>query len=195
MPDTQNYTCHCCGATVAIDATECSYCKNPARITTFQSVWSLPNPTVNKYLASYQKDSATGQDGDASAPIAFCYLKLKLYDKARLAFEKAMETNFDNSEVFFYAAACCLKGKKAFLTTRADIDKAIEYIEAAKMIEPRPIYDYLLSYIKYDFFSRKGYRVSPNYEEELNAARAKGLAAGDVEHLYEVLSVQRPTEL
>jgi tetratricopeptide (TPR) repeat protein len=194
MPDTQNYTCHCCGATVPIDAVECSYCENPVRITTFQSVWSLPNPTVNKYLSSYKKDAASGENGDATAPLAFCYLKLKLYDKARLAFEDAMAENFDNSEVFFYAAACCLKGKKAFLAPRPDIDQALEYVEAARMIEPRAIYDYLLAYIKQDFFSRKGYRINPGYEEELSAANAKGIAAGDVAHLFDVLAVQRPAQ-
>lgn len=195
MPETQNYTCHCCGATVAIDAVECSYCKNPVRITTFQSVWSLPNSTVNKYLSSYRKDADSGQGRNVSAPLAFCYLKLKLYDKARKTFEDAMAESFDNSEVFFYAAVCCLKGKKAFLTTRPDIDKAIEYVEAAKMIEARPIYDYLMAYIKQDFFSRKGYRISPDYKEELISAHAKGLAGGDIEHLYEVLAVHRPTEI
>lgn len=56
-----------------------------------------------------------------------CYLMLKLYDKALPAFEKAMEDNFDNSETFFYAAVCLLKGRKAFLLTRPEIDKIEEY--------------------------------------------------------------------
>lgn len=68
-----------------------------------------------------------------------CYLKLKLYDKALSAFEKAMEDNFDNSETFFYAAICLLKGRKAFLLNRTEIDKAEEYINAAIMIEPRAV--------------------------------------------------------
>lgn len=106
-----------------------------------------------------------------------------------------MADNFDDSEIFFYAAVCCLKGKKAFLTPRPDVDKAIEYIEAAKMIEPRPLHDYFLAYIKQDYFNRKGYRISPDFEQELGSAHAKGLAEGDVEYLYEVLAVQRPSEL
>ncbi len=192
MAETESYNCHSCGAAVAVDATECSYCQNPVRITTFQSAWELPSPAINKYLASYQKDLATGRDEGAATPIAFCYLRLKLYDKARVAFEQAMQTCFDNSEVFFYAAVCCLNGKKAFLAPRADINQAIGFAEAAALIEPRAIYHYLLAYIKYDFFSRKGYRIDPNYEEELATAASKGLAAGDVEHLYTVLSVDRP---
>jgi tetratricopeptide (TPR) repeat protein len=184
MADAQNYTCYCCGAAVAIDSTNCSYCENPVRITTFQSVWNLPNPTVNKYLSSYQKASADEQNN--SEPIAFCYLKLKLHDKALQYFEKAMTENFDNSEIFFYAAICCLKGKKAFLAPRTDIDRSIEYIEAAKMIEPRAIYDY---------FKRKGYSINPNYEMELITAQTKGLALGDIEYLHEILTTPRPAEM
>lgn len=193
MADAQNYTCYCCGAAVAIDSTNCSYCENPVRITTFQSVWNLPNPTVNKYLSSYQKASA--DEPNNSVPIAFCYLKLKLYDKALQYFENAMTENFDNSEIFFYAAICCLKGKKAFLAPRTDIDRSIEYIEAAKMIESRAIYDYLLAYIKYDYFKRKGYSINPNYEMDLNTAQTKGLALGDIEYLHEILTTPRPEEM
>ncbi|MDB2576438.1 hypothetical protein N9Z54_04455 [Planctomycetota bacterium] len=195
MPDTQNFSCRCCGAAVASDAIECSYCQNPVRITTFESVWSLPAPTVNKYLASYKNSAASDPAGEASASIAFCYLKLGLYDKARQAFEDAMAENFNNAEIFFYASICCLNGKKAFLAPRRAIDQAIDYVEAAKMIEPRAIYDYLLAYIKLDFFDRKGYRISPDHEEELTSAQAKGLAGEDISLLYGVLGVERPDGL
>lgn len=52
-----------------------------------------------------------------------CYLKLKLFDKALSAYEKAIEDNFDNSEIYFYAAICLLKGQKAFLVQRPTIYK------------------------------------------------------------------------
>jgi tetratricopeptide (TPR) repeat protein len=195
MSEVTNYTCHCCGASVAVDDRECSYCENPVRITTFESVWTLPSPVVNKYLSSYNKEATNGASAEATTAIAFCYLKLKMYEKALLAFEDSMAENFDNSEVFFYAAVCRLKGKKAFLAPRADIDKAIEYTEAARMIEPRAIYDYLLAYIKTDFFQRKGFRINPDAQEELSSAQSKGLAAGDVEHLHSVLALQKPPQL
>lgn len=59
-----------------------------------------------------------------------CYLKLKMYDKALGAFEKAIEDNFDDSEIYFYAAICLLNGKKAFLNQRPTIDKILEYLNA-----------------------------------------------------------------
>jgi len=192
MPDTQSYTCRCCGATVAIDSTQCEYCSNPVRITTFRSIWRLTDATAHKYLSSYREASASGANSDAAASLAYCYLKLRLYDKARHQFEAAMAIDLNNSEVLFYAAICCLKGRKAFLSPRADIDKAIEYVEAARAIEPRPIYDYLLAYIKQDFFGRKGYRISPDFRAELASSQAKGLGQGDVAHLFEVLAVPCP---
>ena len=195
MADTENYTCYSCGAGVAVDAKICSYCNNPVRITTFNNVWDLPDPTVKKYIKSYEKDIGGESDGGAQTAIAFCFLKLKLYDKAIEAFESALENSFDNSEVFFYYAVSQLKGKKAFMASRGHIDKAIEYVSAAIQIESRSVYHYLLAYIKYDFFKRKGYKITPNFSEELETAQSIGLSDGDIEHLYSVLSVERPSNL
>ena len=121
--------------------------------------------------------------------VAMCYLKLKLYDKATEAFERAMEDNFDNSETFFYAAICRLRGKKAFLAQRADIDKIEEYINAALMIEPKGIYYYFLAYIKYDFFERKYLNTSPNYQECVRMAYDLGTSDYDKKMLFNILGV------
>ena len=106
-------------------------------------------PEVNKYAGSYRSALAKYPDNtELNNSIAMCYLKLKLYDKAQAAFAKAIEDNFDNSETYFYAAISLLRGKKAFLAKRTDIDKIEEYIQAALMIEPKGIYYYLFAYIK-----------------------------------------------
>ena len=124
--------------------------------------------------------------------IGMCYLKLKLYDNALRAFAKAIEENFDNSETFFYAAICLLKGQKAFLAQRPTIDKIEEYINAANMIEPKGIYYYFLAYIKFDYFSRKFFNTKPTYQEAYAEAVQKGLSPFDIEQLYSILSVNRP---
>ena len=121
-----------------------------------------------------------------------CYLKLKMYDKALAAFEKAIEDYFDDSETYFYAAVCLLNGKKAFLNQRPTIDKVLEYINAALMIEPKGIYYYYLAYIKYDYFERKHFRTSPNYQEALQMAVDAGLSDYDIEQLFAILGVARP---
>ncbi len=188
--------CPGCGAPVSTDQSTCKYCKGPITITSFSSVCSMPMPEVNKYARSYQQTLAEHPDDTTiHTSIAMCYLKLKLYDKALASFEKALEDNFDNSETFFYAAVCLLKGKKAFLATRAVIDQAIEYIQAAQMIEPRGIYSYFLAYIRYDYFKRKHLTVHPNWEETLAEAQMYGVSEADIDQLYGVLCVERPKDL
>jgi tetratricopeptide (TPR) repeat protein len=156
----------------------------------------MPMPLVNKYANAYRQALAESPDNQVlNNSIAMCYLKLKLYDKAIAAFEKAIEDNFDNSETFFYAAICLLQGKKAFLAQRAVIDKIEEYVNAALMIEPQGIYYYFLAYIKYDYFSRKSFRTSPTYQETLVAAFDTGVSAFDIEQLFEILGVQKPDTL
>ena len=122
--------CPGCGARVTTSQTVCDFCHKPITISTFNSVYSMPMPEVNKYAGAYRKALADyPDDQQLNTSIAMCYLKLKLYDKALEAFEKAMEDNFDNSETFFYAAVCLLKGKKAFVQQRPTINKIEEYIQ------------------------------------------------------------------
>lgn len=186
-------TCPGCGARVSIEQAECEWCHQPIIISSFNSVYSMPMPEVNKYTKEYKRALAEDPDNtDLNNSVAMCYLKLKLYDKALPAFEKAMEDNFDNSETFFYAAVCQLKGRKAFLLTRPEIDKAEEYLNAALMIEPRGIYYYMLAYIKYDYFNRKFFKTSPTYQEALEMAQKAGYSPFDADQLFEILGVERP---
>lgn len=188
--------CPGCGARVSTGQKECEWCHKPIIISTFNSVYSMPMPEVNKFAGAYHKALIENPDNqELNNSVAMCYLKLKLYDKALLAFEKAIENNFNNSETFFYAAICLLQGKKAFLQQRPTIDKILEYINAALMIEPKGIYYYFLAYIKYDYFQRKYFKTSPTYQETLVMAVETGLSEFDVEQLYGILSVARPEYL
>lgn len=185
--------CPGCGARVSTGQNECEWCHKPIIISTFNSVYSMPVPDVNKYANAYKK-ALNEEPGNAelNTSIAMCYLKLKLYQKALPAFEKAIEDNFDNSEVFFYCAVCLLQGKKAFLHQRPTIDKILEYLDAALMIEPKGIYYYFMAYIKYDYFARKYFKVTPDYTDCLALARSTGLSEYDISQLYDILGVLRP---
>ena len=188
--------CGNCDAPATTAQVECNFCRQPIVISTFNSVYSMPMPMVNKYASEYRKVLSENPDNKAiNTSIAMCYLKLKLYDKAGQAFEKAIEDNFDNSETFFYAAICLLQGNKAFLAPRPTIDKIEEYINAALMIEPKGIYYYLWSYIKYDYYSRKYFNTKPTYQEAHQMALTNGVSNFDVEQLYGILGVERPTAL
>ena len=196
MINIHDTSCRNCGATADIGQTKCRFCKQPVLISTFNSVYSMPMPMVNQYAATYREALQNEPDAiDLNNSVAMCYLKLKLYDKALVAFEKAMEDNFDNSETFFYAAICLLGGKKAFLMQRPEIDKIEEYINAALMIESRGIYLYFLSYIKYDYFERKFFNTTPTYKVALANANNAGVSPYDIEQLYGILGVPRPNVL
>ena len=193
MVRTENITCPGCGEPWTMNMKECPSCHRPVVISTFNSVYAMPAPEVNKYATTYKKVLADDPDNvEVLSSIAMCYLKLKLYDKALPAFEKAIEADFDNSETYFYAAVCLLKGKKAFLAQRSDIDKAIEYINAALMIEPKGIYYYFLAYIKYDFFERKYLNTSPNYRECVQMSYDIGTSDFDKDMLFNILGVASP---
>ena len=185
--------CPGCGARVNTGQKECDWCHKPIVISTFNSVYSMSMPEVKKYANTYQGVLGDNPDNiTINKSIGFCYLKLKLYDKALCSFEKAIEEDFDDSESYFYAALCCLNGKKAFLNARPAINKALEYMDAAVMIEPKGIYYYYMAYIKYDYFERKAYRTSPDYREYLQLAMDAGLSEYDIEQVYNILSVSRP---
>jgi tetratricopeptide (TPR) repeat protein len=117
------------GAPLSPDQKKCHFCGSPVVITSFNNAYSVD---LNKSaMAAHKALTENPNSQPLNNFVAMCYLKLKLYDKALHAFEKAVEDNFDNPETFFYAAISLLKGKKAFLALRPDIDKIIEYLNAA----------------------------------------------------------------
>lgn len=188
--------CPGCGARVSTSQKECDWCHKPIIISTFNSIADMSLPEVNKYANAYKKEiQESGNNMDLSVSVGMCYLKLKMYDKAVEAFDKTIEENFDNSEIFFYEAIALLGGKKAFVCLRPNINKALHLLESANMVEPKGIYYYFLAYIKYDYFARKRFRISPDYIEEYIKARDIGLSEYDVEQLYMLLGVERPEVL
>lgn len=185
--------CPNCGASVSSKQKRCEWCGSPIIITTFNSVYSMSLSTVKKYADEYTKHlSFSANQAELNNSIAMCYLKLKLYDKALTAFENAIEKNIDNSETYFYAAICLLNGKKAFLASRSNINKAEKYINAAISIEQKGIYYYLYAYIKYDFYERKSLNTIPNYIELISISKAIGVSEYDKILLFDILNVEKP---
>jgi tetratricopeptide (TPR) repeat protein len=195
--DIQNIELECpgCGRPISIGQKVCS-CGRPIVISTFSSVSGMSLPELNKYAKTYQKALATNPDNTLlNNSVAMCYLKLKMYDKAYDAFEKAIEDNFDNPETYFYAAISLLSGHKAFLTPRPKIDKIEELLTAAISIEPRGIFYLFWSYIKYDYFKRKFLRTSPDYIELLSKAKESGYSDIDRENLFSIIGIECPSVL
>lgn len=188
--------CPSCGAPVSLDDRECAYCNRPILISSFNSVKEMSSVELHKYIASYRKElNDRPTDRRLNRAAALCYMKLKMYDMASQAFTKTIEDNFDDAESYFYAAVSLLKGKKAFLAKRADIDKAVEYLSAANMIAPKGIYSYFHAYIKYDYFARKSLTSPPDYKALLKEAQELGVSGYDVKVLFNLLNVAPPAEL
>jgi tetratricopeptide (TPR) repeat protein len=193
--------CSGCGGSLTPDMTSCKYCGRAIVISSFNTLSAL-NPLQLKAMAksieqgncatALSENGADGNEGNANFALGGCYLKLALYDKALEKFENAIDEEYNNSEVYFYAAASLLKGKKAFLTPMANIKKAIEYTEAALMLENRGIYHYFLAYIKYDFYSRKYLKIAPSWQEEYTEACNIGTSESDIQELFNLLKVPKP---
>lgn len=193
MYQTVELTCPGCGAPVSIAQKECKFCHSPITISTFQSVYDMPAPEVNKYAGAYRKALADHPDDmQLNKSAAFCYLKLKLYDKAQPAFEKAIEDNFDDADLYLYAAVCLLKGKRPFLTPRKTVDQALEYLNAALMIEEKGIYCYLAAYLKYDHYELKRLCIQPDSQWELARAASYGVSDADRQRLFALLGQSKP---
>jgi len=185
--------CPGCGRPLSTDMKECPACHRPVVISSFNSVIDMPALELNKYASSYQKAlSADPANRQVNSALAMCFLKLKMYDKALSAFDKAIVDNFDNSESFFWAAVCVLKGRKAFLCQRVEIDKAEEYLNAAIMIEPRGIYYYFWAYLRQDFHARKFLRMQPDFLSLLSEAVYHNVTATEILQLFDILGVSKP---
>ena len=188
-----NIQCPHCGASVSPDQTACEWCgSSPLIITSFNSVYSMPTPQFRAYQHRCEQNAAICPDHPAiNKGVALCYLKLKLYDKAYEYFSKAIEDDFNDSESYFYAATCLLKGKKAFLSNRADINKILELMEAAVSIEERGVYYYFMAYFKYDYFKRKYLNTTPNYRDYLLLSKRCGCSPMDIDIMFKMIGVEK----
>lgn len=186
--------CPGCDAPVSTEQKKCEYCGNHIIIQNLRQMERMPMLQINKYAASYRKTLEENPDHiEVNCSIGACYLKLKLYDKALAAFEKAMQDNFEMAEPYYMAAIALLEGKKAFVAQRASIDRAVDYLNSANMIEPKAIHYYFLAYIKQDYFDRKFLKTSPGYKEMLDMAAELGMTDEEADEFFDILNVPRPS--
>lgn len=195
--ETESLHCPNCMNPVGPRDEFCPYCKGHLMIRSVSEVNDLSGIQLRKYQSAFEKRIEKGE-GDLSlneTALAFIFLKLKMYDKANEHFLKAMDTCFDNPDLYYGAAICQLRGQKAFVIPRTDINKAEEYLNTAIEIEPKGIYYYFLAYIRYDHHARKFFNVSPNYREYLVESVKHTLTRGDIDSLYAALGVECPPQV
>lgn len=192
MLNVVSLTCPNCGAPLSKEQKNCEYCHAPVII---EDLNSLDNLNLNKYIQSYSEILKNDNENqDINFSLAMCYLKLKLYDNAIKHFELSTKDNIGNSKIYFYCAIVLLKGKKPFSTPLADVEKIIEYLNAAILLENKPIYHYFLSYIKYDFYERKFLNIAPDYKEELEKAKSN-ITESEINSLFDILGQNVPSQI
>ena len=185
--------CPGCGARVNVGQRDCEYCHKPIVISTLNTLDQIGVPELSKYVASYNQTlNVDPSNASISTALALCFLKLGRYDQAIEALNKAQTMDLENSELYFYEAIAVLKGKKAFLVPREIINKAIECLESAIMLEPKGIYYYFLAYLKYDYYYRKHLKTLPDYKAVLAEAQMVGVSDYDITQLFEMLRVPKP---
>ena len=188
--------CPNCGAAVSTEQTKCQYCKKPVLIQRYEEAAEMPALQLNKYAAAYRKTLEENPNNrEINLSVGACYLKLKMYDKALESLEKAMQDNFEDAEPYYLGAVALLQGRKAFVAQRAAIDKALEYLNAAVMINPKPVYYYFMAYIKQDYFERKYLNTVPNYRELLQMSHDAGMTEKAADSFFKMLDVPRPDNL
>lgn len=189
--------CPICGQPIAMGDNICKYCKKPITISTFNDILDMNMPKLNQAIRGYgQLQQDAPEFPGVNRSIAFIYLKLKQYDKAKEYFEKAIADDFNEPENYFYAAVSALKGKKAFIASRNDIDQIETLLrDGAISIAPQGIYYFFWAYIRYDYHHRKCYRVTPDYSELLKQAHLLGTSEADIYQLFDILNVECPQAL
>ena len=120
-------------------------------------------------------------------------LKSQSFAAAQSYFEKALASGANDPDIHYYKAICLLGGKKAYLQQRPTIDAVMKSINTAIALKPKGIYYYFMAYIKYDYFERKYLNINPNYRMTLQMAVIKGVTIAEINELYSIMGVPRPS--
>ena len=128
-------------------------------------------------------------DPSVNKALGLTLMKLGLYPQSIAVFDKAESIAVFDPDIPFFSAVAELNGKRPNFNKRSNIDNAIAKATAATLIEPKAIYDYFLSVIKFDYFYRKGFSVSPDYEEHMENAENNGLTEADIDLLNEMMKI------
>lgn len=188
--------CPQCGAPVKPESKICDRCYSEYIITSVSSLKKFDDSGIKKYLDGYKKNIGLGcESAELYTAMGICHLKRKVYPHAINYFEKAIALLPDDGDAYYYAAVALLEGKKAFLTSRPIIDKIETYLENAISLEDKPEYFAFRAYIRYDYYQRKSFNISPTYRQFLSEAVNHGFNRFDSEALFEMLSVPCPPEI
>lgn len=177
------YKCPNCGANLNLGKDVCDYCGTQYKVKTFGQLNGLNNELIEK-IAEFN-DGFSFESADLC--VGLCYLKLKQYSSALIKFERAIEQASLDSEIYYYKALALLKGRKPFLLNRAEIEKVESCLESATSLKNKAKFYFLWAVVRYDYYNRKYYNVSPDYNELFEKAKTEGLTEKEAQEIYEIL--------
>ena len=179
-------TLHCqnCGSQIAVTDKRCEYCGSIVTITSTMDFAHVDKFEAGKYLSLVNNDSKT---------LGFCYLKLGQYQKAKDCLLIALDSNVNDSLVFFAIAIATLGNKKPFLHARESIEEIERYLQSAITLESLGIYYFFFSYLRFDYHKRKFFDIAPNCNDLLIEAQTLGFSKDEVEAIFECLELDLPS--
>jgi len=190
-PEIIDLTCPGCGAPVSTQYKECDCCGRPLVIQTFKTLIDLDGPIAVKYVNEYRKIlQQDPYNPEINKSMGLAQLKLGLYDDASNLLDKATVYCPNDSDALFFSSLPRLKGKKPVLAKRSEIDVMIQKINAAILVEPKAIYEYMLAVIKSDYFYKKGFNIQPDYNDHFERSLQLGLSDTDVDELDTILGIK-----
>lgn len=182
---------------------KCEFCKqplNPSTIREAKEVVRDSSVKLQKVIMSLTKSlQENPTDTTKLMSLGLFFLLKRGYLEARKQFEKIIDIDPMNPDAYFYLSIALLEGKKPFIQVRSTIDRILENINLAyelyieNDINPA-LCLYFHAFIKYDFFSKKYLRISPDYKSLLMDAYDNGLTIEESNDLFEILNVPKPDE-
>jgi hypothetical protein len=120
------------------------------------------------------------------------HLQLGLHAKALEDFRLAMNAGAQSPDLYYLSAVATLDGRKAFLASLACIREAEDLLHAALRLESRGVFHYFLAYLGFDYYERKSLRAPTPWPTSLGRAWSLGVTQGEIDSLFELLSVNDP---
>lgn len=193
MGNTYAAVCPGCGGNAIPGTNICEFCGKELFITTFNPLFNMNIPDVQRYMNSYSS-GGFGETNEQKAKrlmaLGLCQLKMKLFDRASQNFSETVNIAYDCAEAYYYAAVCVFKGARPFLSNIRSVQKAEELINAALSIQCKGIYYLFAAFIKKDFYERKCFKSAPSSRELLAEANRYGVPAGDKSVLEALLNAE-----
>lgn len=189
----QVHECPQCGASAAPGARACAYCRAAFVVDRLGSLGGLDAPALQRYASAYttalRKDPG---DGEAAMALGLCYLQMGSHTLAEKQFRRAIELLPFVADAYYYAALSMVRGRSLRSLSLREITQMEEWLGTAREMDgTKAQYDYLLGFLKHEYYRANGLRVRPPAGPELiDEGRAKEQDVEEVDRLLDMVPLR-----